>query len=234
MRRLIRLKTPVVGSFALQIFMRIFGLREANFLWVRSSMASLEREALIRYRRRYNWIMLMAGAGLALFVSGAQTHVWAKQAAAAQPVAEDQGHPEFPAGQGREAVMRLCVKCHSPNIILASGQDRVGWENTITKMVRLGATGDDEDFTDIADYLTEKFPATTVQKIFVNMATDKQIAQVLEISLDDAKAIVAFRDKEKGFKSLDDMKQVPGVDAKKIEAKKDRLVFGAGTPTPAK
>ena len=130
--------------------------------------------------------------------------------------------------------MRLCVRCHSPNIILASGQDRLGWENTITKMVRLGATGDDEDFTDIADYLTEKFPPSPVKKIFVNMATDKQIAQVLEISLDDAKAIVAYRDNAKGFQSLDDMKRVPGVDMKKLEAKKDRLVFGAGTPTPAK
>ena len=129
-------------------------------------------------------------------------------------------------------MMRLCVKCHSPNIILASGQNRLGWENTITKMVRLGATGNDEDFSDIADYLTANFPPSTVQKIFVNMATDKQIADILEISLDDAKAIVAYRDKQKGFKSIEDMKLVPNVDAKKIEAKKDRLVFGAGSPKP--
>ena len=128
--------------------------------------------------------------------------------------------------------MRLCVRCHSPNIILASGQNRLGWENTITKMVRLGATGDDEDFTDIADYLTKNFPTSAVQKIFVNMATDKQIAAVLEISLDDAKAIVAYRDKLQGFKSIDDMKQAPNVDAKKIDSKKDRLVFGAGSPKP--
>ena len=141
-------------------------------------------------------------------------------------------HPEFPAGDGREAVMRLCVKCHSPNIILAYGQNRTGWENTITKMARLGAKGSDEDFTDVADYLTANFPPTAVQKIFVNMATDKQIAAVLEISVDDAKAIVAYRDKIKGFKSIEDMKSVPNVDTKKIDAKKDSLIFGAGAPTP--
>jgi competence protein ComEA len=177
----------------------------------------------------------VAGVVLGVMIAGGRARVSAQQAPpAAQPTAEQLSHPEFPAGQGREAVMRLCVKCHSPNIILASGQDRVGWENTITKMVRLGATGNDEDFTDIADYLTEKFPPSPVKKIFVNMATDKQIAQVLEISDDQAKAIVDYRDKQKGFKSLDEMKQVPGVDAEKIEAHKDRLVFGAGTPIPAK
>lgn len=134
-------------------------------------------------------------------------------------------HPEFPAGEGREVVMRLCVKCHSPNIILASGQDRTGWENTITKMARLGAVGTDDDFSDIADYLTANFPPSPIQKIFVNMATDKQLATILGISQDDAKAIVTYRDKVKGFKSIDDMKKAPGADAKKIDAKKDNLVF---------
>jgi len=99
-------------------------------------------------------------------------------------------------------------------------------------MARLGAKGSDEDFTDVADYLTANFPPTAVQKIFVNMATDKQIAAVLEISVDDAKAIVAYRDKIKGFKSIEDMKSVPNVDTKKIDAKKDSLIFGAGAPTP--
>jgi competence protein ComEA len=58
------------------------------------------------------------------------------------------------------------------------------------------------------------------------MATDKQLAAILDISLDEAKSIIAYRDKIKGFKSIDEMKQVPGVDAKKIDAKKDNLVFG--------
>jgi competence protein ComEA len=122
----------------------------------------------------------------------------------------------------------LCSKCHSANVILAYGQNRVGWENTITKMVGQGAEGTDEDFTEIADYLTEKFPPSTTQKVFVNMAADKQLAGVLEISLDEAKVIVAARDKAKGFKSIEELKAVPNVDTKKIDAKKDQLVFGEG------
>jgi competence protein ComEA len=168
-----------------------------------------------------------------LLVAAWSLGMLARTPVAAGQNAASQDHPEFPAGDGREAVIRLCAKCHSPNIILASGQDRKGWENTITKMVHLGATGTDEDFTDIADYLTANFPASAVKKIFVNTATDKQLAEVLEINIDDAKARIAYREKIKGFKSLEEMKQVPGADAKKIDAKKDRLVFGNAAPQPS-
>ena len=122
-------------------------------------------------------------------------------------------------------MFRLCTKCHSPTIVLAYGQNREGWESAITKMVRLGAQGTDEDFTDIADYLTVNFPPSSVPKIFVNKATDQQLANTLGISLDDAKAISAYRDKVGGFKSIEDMKKTPNADAKKIDAKKDNLVF---------
>jgi len=194
---------------------------------------------MVAYRRRYIWLALLLCISLACFAAALRTLVWAGQSAPPpqQPgsgaVTQDQNaHPEFPEGPGRDAVMQLCVRCHSPNIILASGKDRLGWEDTITKMVRLGATGDDEDFSDIADYLTAHFPPSPIQKVFVNMATDKQIADVLGVSLEDAKAIVTYRDAQKGFKSLDEMKQVPNVDQKNLDAKKDRLVFGAGAPKP--
>ena len=178
----------------------------------------------------YSLILLSACVGVIAIAMSTQTPVSAAQTADSSTAAD--AHPEFPPGEGREAVLRMCVKCHSPNIILAYGQDRKGWENTITKMVRQGAEGSDEDFTDIADYLTANFPPSAVRKVFVNMATGKQISDVLGISLDDANAIVAYRDRVKGFKSLEDMKAVPKVDAKNIDAKKDQLVFGAGVKKP--
>jgi competence protein ComEA len=92
-------------------------------------------------------------------------------------------------------------------------------------MVRLGAVGSDEDFTDIADYLTVNFPPSPIPKIFVNKATEQQIANILGISVDDAKAITAYRDKIGGFKSIEDLKLVPNVDTKKVDAKKENLVF---------
>ncbi|HKX30835.1 MAG TPA: helix-hairpin-helix domain-containing protein, partial [Blastocatellia bacterium] len=40
-----------------------------------------------------------------------------------------------------------------------------------------------------------------------------------------AAAIIQYRAKNGKFKSIEDLKKVPGVDAAKIEAKKDRLTF---------
>jgi competence protein ComEA len=177
-------------------------------------------------RGRHALALLLMCAGVIATAMFTRTSVSAGQAAGPSATTDHSpSHPEFPPGVGRDAVMRTCVKCHSPNIILAYGQNRQGWENTITKMARLGAQGSDDDFSDIADYLTANFPPTAIQKVFVNMATDKQLSDVLEISLDDAKAIIAYRDKAKGFKSIEEMKQVPNVDTNKIDAKKANLVF---------
>jgi competence protein ComEA len=37
--------------------------------------------------------------------------------------------------------------------------------------------------------------------------------------------VIEYRKKNGDFKSLDDLKKVPDVDAKKLDAKKDRLAF---------
>ncbi len=134
-------------------------------------------------------------------------------------------HPEFPAGDGRDTTLRLCTKCHSPTVILATGRDRDGWEAIISKMVTLGAVGTDEDFTQIADYLTASFPPVAVEKVNINKATSAEIATALGISGDDAKPIISYRDKAGSFKSLDDVKKVPGVDLKNLNARKDRILY---------
>jgi competence protein ComEA len=134
-------------------------------------------------------------------------------------------HPEFPAGDGRDATLRLCTKCHSANVILATGRDRDGWEAIISKMVTFGAVGTDEEFTQIADYLTASFPPVAVQQVNVNKATGAEIASALGISADDAKAIITYRDKSGSFKSLDDLKKVPGIDLKNLNARKDRILY---------
>jgi competence protein ComEA len=180
----------------------------------------------IHYRRLCGLMLFAMSAALIVAAIVPSAPVSARQAVGPSAATDQSSaHPEFPPGTGRDVVLRLCVRCHSPNIILASGQDRTGWENTISKMVGLGATGSDEDFTDIADYLTANFPPSDVQKIFVNMATAKQFAATLEISQADGQAIVEYRDKQKGFKSIDDLKKVPNIDTNKVDAKKDHLVF---------
>jgi competence protein ComEA len=137
--------------------------------------------------------------------------------------AEHPQYPELPAGAGKDTLIRVCSKCHSPDNVLANGQDRAGWENTITKMAGFGAEASDEEFTQILDYLTRNFPPVTT--IHVNQATAEQLQSGLGLSAIEAEAVIEYRKKNGDFKSLDDLKKVPDVDPKKLDAKKDHLVF---------
>ena len=47
----------------------------------------------------------------------------------------------------------------------------------------------------------------------------------LTLKRSEAAAVIAYRTKNGPFKSIEDLKKVPGIDAAKIEAKKDRLSF---------
>jgi competence protein ComEA len=108
--------------------------------------------------------------------------------------------------------------------VLANGQDRAGWEATINKMAGFGANATDDEFTEILDYLTKNFPSPTAP-VNVNKATAAQLVSGLGLSTAEGDAIVKYREKNGDFKTIDDLKKVPDVDAKKIDAKKDRLAF---------
>jgi competence protein ComEA len=147
--------------------------------------------------------------------------VSAKQAPAAQTAAAADGHPEFPAGPGRDVTLRMCSKCHSPNNILALGRTPEGWQEIIVKMTTMGLQGSDEDFTTVLDYLTANFPP----KVNVNKANAAQLTSGLGLTAEEAAAIISYREKNGDYKSIDDLKKVAGVDAAKLDAKKNALQF---------
>ena len=132
-------------------------------------------------------------------------------------------YSELPAGAGKDTFVRVCSKCHSPDNVIANGQDRSGWENTITKMAGFGAVASDDEFTEILDYLVKNFPSNPA--INVNKATAAQLTSGLGLSAAEADAVIEYRKKNGDFKSIDDLKKVPDLDAKKLDAKKDRMAF---------
>jgi competence protein ComEA len=142
---------------------------------------------------------------------------------AQQPAQQKQQYSELPAGPGKDTLIRVCSSCHSPDNVLANGQDRAGWENTITKMAGFGAQGTDEDFTEILDYLVKNFPANA--PINVNKATAAQLETGLGFSSTEAEAVIKYREKNGDFKTADDLKKVPDLDVKKVDDKKARLAF---------
>jgi competence protein ComEA len=130
---------------------------------------------------------------------------------------------KLPDGPGRETVKRVCGACHSPENVAGMAKTREEWGAVVGEMAADGAQATEAEFNEIVDYLATYFPK--VPKINVNKASAKDLETGLELSTKEAEAIVHFREEKGSFKSVEDVEKVPGVDAKKIEAKKDRLTF---------
>ena len=75
------------------------------------------------------------------------------------------------------------------------------------------------------EYLAARFPAQELPRINVNTATTIELESGLTLRRSQAAAIIAYRSQHGKFSSLEDLKQVPGVDAAILETKKDRLTF---------
>jgi len=132
---------------------------------------------------------------------------------------------QLPPGPGQAETQRLCSQCHEVERSIAPRQDRTGWKATIDKMVALGANGSEKEFEVVLDYLAKNYPAPDFQRLNVNTARQIEIESAIGLPRSQAAKIVEYREKNGPFKSIDDLKKVPGVDAAKIEAKKDRLSF---------
>ena len=101
-------------------------------------------------------------------------------------------------------------------------------------MIARGAKGTDEDFQAVLDYLSTHFLGEAERPLNVNTAQAIDFETVLLLLRKEAAAMIAYRDKHGLFKSVEDLKKVPGVDVKKIEAQKDRLYFGGVAPSAPK
>jgi competence protein ComEA len=133
-----------------------------------------------------------------------------------------QGFPDLP---GKDVAVKACSTCHEPERAASLRQDRAGWDATMSAMAGRGMQLSDTEYTTTLDYLTKAFPAEAVKPINVNTAEAIDLESGLSLLRSQAAAIVAYREKHGKFKSLDDLKKVPGIDLAKIEAKKDRLAF---------
>jgi competence protein ComEA len=126
---------------------------------------------------------------------------------------------------GKAEAERICIQCHEFARSVTPRQDRAGWQATLDKMVALGAKGTQKDFDAIVDYLAKTYPGEEVPKIKVNEARAIELESGLSLTRSQAAAIIQYRTRNGDFKSIEDLKKVPGIDAAKIEARKDRLLF---------
>jgi competence protein ComEA len=132
---------------------------------------------------------------------------------------------QLPEGPGRAEVEKMCKGCHEMARSISPRQDKDAWSHTLAKMAAFGMKGTDQEIALVVDYLAKNYPADDVPRINVNKASAIQLESGLSLRRSQAAAIIEYRTKNGDFKTLDDLKKVPLVDAAKIDAKKDRITF---------
>ena len=63
----------------------------------------------------------------------------------------------LPEGAGKSVFENTCGGCHGADIVIGQTGTREVWQDTVDSMRGRGATGSDEDFKVIVDYLTKNF-----------------------------------------------------------------------------
>jgi DNA uptake protein ComE-like DNA-binding protein len=131
----------------------------------------------------------------------------------------------LPEGAGKEQTLRLCGTCHEAAKATSVKLTRDGWIETIDRMKAFGAAGADDDFAAVLEYLAANFKGDTVRPLDMNTAEAIDLESVLQLLRRESKAVLEYRSKRGTLSSLDDLKGLDPAIYKKIEAKKDRIVF---------
>jgi competence protein ComEA len=137
-------------------------------------------------------------------------------------IATGAGAQTLPDAPGKETFQMVCSMCHSPNAVIGKQGTKQWWQSKVTEMLQEETDIPSSDVDSIVDYLATNFP---IVKINVNKASAKDLETGLELTAKESESIVAYREAKGSFKTIDNLKKVPGLDATEIESKKDRLEF---------
>jgi competence protein ComEA len=136
--------------------------------------------------------------------------------AAAPPAAQ----AALPEGEGRAVVETMCSTCHGLEYLAPSRRTVRNWLETIELMKSFGAEATDEQWKTITDYIV-----ASLAYLNANKAGADEFARLFRIDDKAAEAVVAYREKQGGFKTIDDLKKAPGLDAAGVDGLTDRLIF---------
>jgi competence protein ComEA len=128
---------------------------------------------------------------------------------------------DLPDGSGKEVTNRICGACHEAGVVAKYRNAKDDWESVVDDMRGRGADGSDGDFKAIVAYLARFFGP----EVNINRAAASDLESQLEITAAEAAAIVKYRQAEGNFKDFSSLAKVSGLDMKKLEPIKHRIVF---------
>jgi hypothetical protein len=119
-----------------------------------------------------------------------------------------------------QAIKKVCSACHNLEIVMDTPRDYNSWRDTVQMMIDRGASGTQEEYSLIMQFLFANM--TTID---VNTDDAEALGTVLHATPDQVAAILARRAK-RPFKDLSDlMAAVPGLNRTLLVGKKRMLFF---------
>ena len=130
----------------------------------------------------------------------------------------------LPDGPGKNVMVQACGTCHEARRAASVRLTREGWGAVIESMRLRGAKVSDDDFPVILTYLTTNFLGEAPLPLNLNTAEQIDLEAAGGLLRSEAAAVIRYRQKIGRFKSIDDLKNVPGLDFRKIERRRDAVV----------
>jgi competence ComEA-like helix-hairpin-helix protein len=144
-------------------------------------------------------------------------------ASLAVALASDDEAKDLPDGPGKDTVAKVCIDCHTAGTFRKMRFNEDEWVDKVGDMVDRGAKADEKQQAEIVAYLVRNFGPGA--KVNVNTAPLSELMVVLGFTADESKALAAYRTGHGAFKDWREVAKVSGVDAKKVEAQKDKMAF---------
>lgn len=129
----------------------------------------------------------------------------------------------LPDAPGRETTVKVCGNCHGADTVASVRLAPDGWRELIARMVSVGAEGSGQELEAVFQYLSTQFPIEAQKPLDLNTAPAVDLEAVAGLLRKEAAALIAHREKNGPCRKLEDLKNVTGLDYKKIDARKARL-----------
>jgi len=130
----------------------------------------------------------------------------------------------LPDGPGKDVTVKACAPCHEARRAASVRLTRDGWAAVIDSMQKRGAKVSEQEFPVILEYLATYFLGEALQPLNLNTASQIDLEAAGGLLRREAAAVIRYREQNGRFKTVDDLKKVPGLDFKKIENRRDAVV----------
>jgi competence protein ComEA len=132
----------------------------------------------------------------------------------------------MPEGPGKQIILRECTACHLPDHFTKYRHTNEEWQAIVIRMGTRVRSATKEELDTVQTYLATNFPKVEdASKLNVNKANAEDISVRLGLTLEEAKALVDYRQRHGTFREWGELLAIYGVDGRKIEAAKDRMSF---------